>query len=59
MMAKHLLETVFKTKKDFGNPQKERLREPPKRKTGTLKKKDCVNPPNDEEVLLELRGLPK
>jgi hypothetical protein len=33
MKAKYLFETIFKTKKDCGNPQKERLREPLKRKT--------------------------
>ena len=31
--GKYLFETIFKTKKDCGNPQKERLREPLKRKT--------------------------
>jgi hypothetical protein len=52
MKAKYLFETIFTTENDCGNPKKEKT-------AGSLKKKDCRNPPNDEEVLLELRGLPK
>ncbi len=34
--GKYLFETIFKTKKDFGNPEKERLQEPLKRKTAGI-----------------------
>jgi hypothetical protein len=54
MKAKCLFETIFKTKKDCGNPQKERL--------GTLKKKDCGNPQKErlrEPLKRKTAGIPQ